>query len=687
MIDNFDSSTQNIAQYLYEMTDTRAHVVTNSLDYSQQANKTLNAVVSWPGSGHPAETLDLGMCDDAILRSTIPVLCTCLGHQCIAEFLGGNIAHAHTPHSLHGYRSHVTHCDTGLFQNLPEQFELVRYHSLFLIHLFLDIKCTAWTIDGLVMAIEQAHRHLWSVKFNPKSIDPEYGHALLGNFVTLVREHNALNRAKRGNAQISFLAKEAYLTAGGKFQLQLHCREPGSRPDPLRWFTRLYAHDRTAFWLDSEQSDCTHARFSFLGGGKSLQDIQLEYDVSSQCLSLKGRRANKQIKGDCFTPLDQIVQAVQFNTPAHLPFSFKGSLIGYPGYEFKAQVGGRQAYRSPYPGASLIMAPHFFVFNHLENILSGCRLSETELAPSWPVQPPATAEHEIPEDLSPPFISSPVCAGALALDDNPEAYLKKVKQLLKYISDRKSYEICLTNRTSVAYSAMALSAYARMRQANPPPYGALLRLECFSVLSASNENFLKIDDYGFVESRPIKGNRQRSQNPAEDVQLHQELVVSARDRAKHLMIVDSARHELNQIFRPGGVHVPSMFAVESFSSVHQLASKVREHLAGDISALKAIQTWFPSKTMTGLPKLRTMEFIDKMESSARAIYSSALGWLSSGGAAQLSCVIRTATLQNEQAEFYIGGKIVACSDPFQELEQTLLKANVPFYSACQDTPT
>ena len=154
----------------------------------------------------------------------------------------------------------------------------------------------------------------------------------------------------------------------------------------------------------------------------------------------------------------------------------------------------------------------------------------------------------------------------------------KINRSLKYITDGESYEICLTNRAKMTYDGAPLSAYRRMRQASPVPYGAYLSFAGFSVLSASPETFLRIDDTGLIESRPIKGTRPRSEQISEDQMLRDELRCSAKDRAENLMIVDLVRHDLNQVCRPGSVHVPEIFSVESFSSVHQLVSTVRGHL-------------------------------------------------------------------------------------------------------------
>ncbi|MEE1865160.1 aminodeoxychorismate synthase component I [Pseudomonas auratipiscis] len=675
LLDNFDSFTHNIAQYLYEVTGVWADTLPNTVCYSDLNIEDYDAIVVSPGPGHPGSGEDFGVCAEVIVQSTVPLLGICLGHQGIAQFLGGTVAHA--PRPVHGYRSRITHTGKGLFRDLPEQFEVVRYHSLTCTHLPDDLHCTAWTDDGVVMAIEHSHRPLWGVQFHPESIDSEYGHALLGNFVRMALEYNCIHRSQPGGSLGRQSAGDLFIAAGGLSNMQLSYREHAGKVEPLALFAQRYANDRYAFWLDSEKSERPNARYSIMGSGQTPGAVRLEYNVNYERLTLEGPNGRLQVEGDCFTLIGQIIETVQVTLPESLPFVFSGGLVGYLGYELKALVGGHKVYRSEYPDASFIFTPHFFVFDHHQHRLYECLMSKVGEQPEWP--PGVLPTNRFAAE-SQQFVPGAVHGLDLVLDDSPRAYIDKIKQSLQYINDGESYEICLTNRARVTYEGAPLDAYRRMRAASPVPYGAFLQFERFSVLSASPETFLRIDAYGVIESRPIKGTRPRSADPGEDLQLREDLAISAKDRAENLMIVDLVRHDLNGVCRAGSVHVPEIFAVESFSSVHQLVSTVRGNLAPGVSSVEAIRACFPGGSMTGAPKKRTMEIIDTLESSARGVYSGALGWISFRGGAELSIVIRTAVLQNQQAEFGIGGAIVAHSDPDQELEETLVKASVPYYS-------
>ncbi|TFY89672.1 aminodeoxychorismate synthase component I [Pseudomonas nabeulensis] len=680
LIDNFDSFTHNIAQYLYEVTGFCIDIVSNTTAYDELKIEQYDAVVLSPGPGHPGKYMDFGVCGKVVLQSPVPLLGICLGHQGIAQFLGGRVGHA--PKPVHGYRSTITHSGSGLFRDLPEHFEVVRYHSLACIHLPQELRCTAWTEDGVVMAIEHNSRPIWGVQFHPESIDSEYGHALLSNFIRMALKHNVGKRSRSlEDFDGSQAVKEQYVAVGGTLNMQLSYRiHPGGH-DPLALFAQLYANDHYSFWLDSEKSERPNSRYSIMGSGQAQGSIRLAYDVNSERLTLEGPKGRRTLAGDFFSLFGQIVESVHVAVPQYLPFEFKGGFVGYMGYELKALTGGRKVFRSDHPDASFIFSPHFFVFDHHNQVVYECLISPTGQSLQWPNLPasePVTQKAKSEQR----FVPGAVDELKLSLEDSSDDYIHKVERSLQYINDGESYEICLTNRARMNYIGEPLTAYRRMREASPVPYGAFLRFDNLSVLSASPETFLRIDEAGLIESRPIKGTRARSKDPAEDQRLRGDLEASSKDRAENLMIVDLVRHDLNRVCRPGSVHVPHIFAVESFSSVHQLVSTVRGHLRNDIPTIEAIKICFPGGSMTGAPKKRTMEIIDGLETCARGVYSGALGWISFSGSAELSIVIRTAVLHKQQAEFGIGGAIVAHSDPHEEFEETLVKASVPYYSFC-----
>ena len=212
-----------------------------------------------------------------------------------------------------------------------------------------------------------------------------------------------------------------------------------------------------------------------------------------------------------------------------------------------------------------------------------------------------------------------------------------------------------------------------MREVSPVPRGAWLRTPEVSVLSGSPERFVSVRD-GVVEARPIKGTRPRGATPEQDEALAADLATAQKDRAENLMIVDLLRNDLHRVCRSGSVSVPEIFAVETYATVHQLVSTVRGRLADGMGPTDVLRACFPGGSMTGAPKVRTMEILDELEGAPRGVYAGAIGWVGLDGSMDSSIVIRTATWRDGDVTFGVGGAVTALSDPAEEHAETLTKA-------------
>lgn len=325
------------------------------------------------------------------------------------------------------------------------------------------------------------------------------------------------------------------------------------------------------------------------------------------------------------------------------------------------------------------------------------------------------------------------------LDHGHEQYLTNVLACQKHIAAGDSYELCLTTTARGPALTDPWGAYQQLRNTSPVPYGAYLQFPGLGaapatdpgtaspspvavnprsrtaatqagapglhVLSASPERFLRIRRAAvsspgtpasaatststptsaptgsapgplFVEAKPIKGTRPRGTG-TEDERWRRELQNSEKDRAENLMIVDLLRNDLAKICRPGSVRVPELFAVESYSHVHQLVSTITGELDGSAGAdaVDCLAACFPGGSMTGAPKVRSMELLEELEGTARGLYSGAIGWLSPTGEADLSITIRTLIDDGRESSFGVGGAIVADSDPEAEWQEILVKAS------------
>jgi para-aminobenzoate synthetase len=276
----------------------------------------------------------------------------------------------------------------------------------------------------------------------------------------------------------------------------------------------------------------------------------------------------------------------------------------------------------------------------------------------------------------PPLPPAPAPPGTLRFEprDAPADYLANIAACRREIFEGETYEVCLTTELCSEGSLDPLPAYRALRARNPAPFAALLRLGEVSVLSTSPERFLRVDRNRVVESRPMKGTAARVAEPFEDACRAAELRRDRKTRAENLMIADLVRNDLGRVSALGTVSVPGLMIVEPYATVHQMVTVVRGRLREGADALDCVRAAFPAGSMTGAPKLRTLEIIDRIERRPRGVYSGALGFFAVNGTADLSVVIRTLVASPKGLTIGAGGAIVAASDPKAELEEMLLKA-------------
>jgi para-aminobenzoate synthetase len=223
------------------------------------------------------------------------------------------------------------------------------------------------------------------------------------------------------------------------------------------------------------------------------------------------------------------------------------------------------------------------------------------------------------------------------------------------------------------------ATYLRLRTTNPAPYAGFLQHDVPGasawLLSSSPERYALITPDRTLQTKPIKGTTPRGATPAEDEALRARLASDPKTRAENLMIVDLLRNDLAMVCEPGTVEVPVLMDVESYESVHQLVSTIRGRLRDDVTTVAALRALFPAGSMTGAPKLRTMEIIAAVEDTPRGVYSGAFGWVSADGRADLGVVIRSlVTNGGGRYRWGTGGGITVHSDAAEELAESRWKA-------------
>lgn len=266
-------------------------------------------------------------------------------------------------------------------------------------------------------------------------------------------------------------------------------------------------------------------------------------------------------------------------------------------------------------------------------------------------------------------------AGPLSEEPGREGYGRAFRAVKRYLRDGDCYQVNLARAFRCSYTGDPWDAYRRLRRWSPAPHGAWLSLpDGRAVLSLSPERFLALEG-NRVETRPIKGTRPRSEDPARDRQLAEELRASAKDRAENVMIVDLLRNDLGRVCRTGSVRVPRLFGVETFASVHHMVSVVEGLLRPGEDAVSLLRACFPGGSITGAPKKRAMEIIAELEPARRGPYCGAIGYIGYDGAMDTSITIRTAVCQGGVMTYRAGGGLVTDSEEEAEYQETRDKAH------------
>ena len=401
--------------------------------------------------------------------------------------------------------------------------------------------------------------------------------------------------------------------------------------DPVAYFLDVAAAQPRCFWLDGGGAREWSGRRSMIGW-LDEDDVSLTYDAASHEVVRHAGGRSTVVGDDVFAALEAEMAA---GSPDDHWF-------GYFGYacrpDLPAAVGGGP------PDAVWMRAPHVRLFDHPDG---GFETGAARLP-----QPPTTP---------------------------PADYAAAFDRVQEHLHAGNSYEVNLTYRVDTRSDLDPASAYLRLRALNPAPYAGFLQHDLPGhrawLLSSSPERYALVTADRVLETKPIKGTTPRGGSPDEDEELRRRLASEPKFRAENLMIVDLLRNDLSMVCDPGTVEVPVLMDVESYETVHQLVSTVRGRLAEGVTTVGALRTLFPAGSMTGAPKLRTMQVIQEVEDSPRGPYAGAFGWVSADGRADLGVVIRSLmTTGDGRYLLGTGGGITVHSDVAEEYAESRWKA-------------
>ncbi|WP_027244422.1 aminodeoxychorismate synthase component I [Leisingera daeponensis] len=256
-----------------------------------------------------------------------------------------------------------------------------------------------------------------------------------------------------------------------------------------------------------------------------------------------------------------------------------------------------------------------------------------------------------------------------------DRYAEAFAHVNRNIGKGDIYQANLTFPIDADAYGTAGELYAALQARQPVGYGVLVEQDGLpDLLSRSPELFFRTGADGVIETRPMKGTQPRSDDPVEDARRRDFLRQDEKNRAENLMIVDLLRNDISRVALTGSVHVPELFAVESYATVHQMVSLVRAKLRPDAGLADIFTALFPCGSITGAPKIRAMEILADLEPWARDIYCGTIGWAAPDGASEFNVAIRTLMLEGGRATLNVGGGVVWDSTAESEYEEALWKA-------------
>lgn len=441
----------------------------------------------------------------------------------------------------------------------------------------------------------------------------------------------------------------------------------------------LFYDEPHSFFLDSGMDPRRLGRYSFIG-----IDPFLVIRSRGNEVSLIWQDKQRVEQGNPFDVLAKLLETYSLDSFS-APIPFWGGAVGYLSYDLCHFVE-----RLPSTAIDDLELPEsYFAFYDtilaFDNLKGNAYIASTgfpELSEGHRLERARARLKEMKDRIS----SSPTSIlknthcdikgqneAVLKSNFTPEDYIKAVDRARKYIIAGDIFQVNLSQRFEAELTVPPYELYRRLRQVNPAPFASYLNFDGVTIVGASPERFLRVDN-NRVETRPIKGTRPRGKDKVEDAMLAEELISSIKDRAENVMIVDLERNDLGRVCQYDTVKVTELAILETFPTVFHLTSTVVGKLRPDKNRIDLLKATFPGGSITGAPKVRAMEIIDELEPTRRSVYTGAIGYLSFGNNLDLNIVIRTFLVKEGKAYFQVGGGIVYDSNPEAEYKETLDKA-------------
>ncbi len=691
MIDNFDSFTFNIVQYLKQLGEA-VYTIRNddvTFDFIRQINP--KCIFISPG---PKAPIDAGQCVNVIreFKGKIPIFGVCLGHQCIGEAFGGEIIHAKK--MMHGKNSIIKTTQKGIFKNFSKcQFTATRYHSLVInkenLPDCLEITCVS--DDGEIMGVKHKEYNIEGVQFHPEAILTEGGHEMFKIFLDscnykstsgkhLIKDNTsfqpAISSLKQGNIKLSLKQR----VVKGIFNDDFYTN-----------FLKLYNSGnefKECVFFDSAGGPARDCSFSMIG-----LFPQFNIEIKGHVLKLRGKNKKfidhlNRLLSINFKKIDEgfDIGEAKFSLVFELiknsfvvqkehtdKFKFSLPLIGYFSYEYLHYLED-----VPRKNSNPVNLPDIDLYFYSVLILSEYGMNKFEVVNN-------TCENESKEDTLIAKIVScfqnksqneledsqallPISSEKFTSKQNvsKDQFVRSVKQAIDYLKDGHIFQVQLGVREIIEGDYNSIQLYNELRELNPSPYMFYFNTLNYQIISNSPElQFSIIDRNAMI--RPIAGTSKGKGHNEESKKIVMETFKNdVKEKAEHIMLVDLARNDIGRMAIAGTVRVEELMCVEEYSNLFHLTSTVVGKLQNGLNSMELFECTFPAGTLTGAPKIRAMEIISELETEQRGPYGGAMGIFDFNGNIKSCIIIRSIIKKQNKLYIQASAGIVADSTPENE---------------------
>ncbi|MGV8959981.1 MAG: anthranilate synthase component I [Stenotrophomonas sp.] len=399
---------------------------------------------------------------------------------------------------------------------------------------------------------------------------------------------------------------------------------------------------------------------------------------------------------DPFAEVEALRSAHSVPKLAGLP-GFTGGLVGWFGFECIGYIEPRLA--APCgrdelgtPDILLLHSEELAVFDNLKGRLYLIVHADPSQAGAW--EDAQMRLDALVAKLRAPGAGYPVPITREVLDENDfvsgftrDGFIAAVEKSKDYIRAGDIFQVVLSQRLSVPFTARPVDVYRALRALNPSPYMYFLDVGDVQVVGSSPEILVRLqhnsEGVGEVTVRPIAGTRPRGATVEEDDALEAELLADPKERAEHLMLIDLGRNDAGRVSKPGTVEVGEQFVIERYSHVMHIVSEVTGQLLPGLSYADVLRATFPAGTVSGAPKIRALEVIRELEPIKRNVYAGSIGYIGWHGDADTAIAIRTAVIKDGRLHVQAGAGIVYDSDPAKEWDETMNKGRALFRAVAQ----